>query len=422
MTAAQLWKRLVPLAAAGALALGALAAPAGGAEEKKPEKAKDAPKWASAVKPKELSANAKKGLAWLAAGQLESGAWTQGEESSQMGGTKLDKPSVADTCIAALALLRSGSSPKEGDYAKHLKKAVEFVCAEIEKSKENSLFVTETRGTRVQQKIGTYIDTFMACMLLSEVKGRMADEPGETRLTEALNKVVRKMSENQREDGTWGDQGWAPTVGQSMGTRGLNRAKQAGAAVPEPALARAEGQARKQFDSASGKFAAGPGDAGVALYGGASSLGGMRDSDNTNRLKEDKAREVLKTSKNADELKAANQTIAAVEANREQLQAAEKVIVAKLDDQQFMAGFGNNGGEEFLSHLSIGESLVVRGGADWEKWDKAMTANMNHIQNGDGSWTGHHCITGRTFCTATALLVLMVDRAPVPLSGEMKRR
>jgi hypothetical protein len=169
------------LAAAGALVLGALAAPAGGAEEKKPEKAKDAPKWAPAVKPKELSANVKKGLGWLAAGQLESGAWTQGEESAQMGGTKLDKPSVADTCVAALALLRSGSSPKEGDYAKHLKKAVEFVCSEIEKSKENSLFVTEVRGTRVQLKIGTYIDTFMACMLLSEVKGRMADEQGETR-------------------------------------------------------------------------------------------------------------------------------------------------------------------------------------------------------------------------------------------------
>ena len=32
----------------------------------------------------------------------------------------------------------------------------------------------------------------------------------------------------------------------------------------------------------------------------------------------------------------------------------------------------------------------------------------------DGSWAGNHCITGRTFCTATALLVLMGDRAPRP--------
>jgi hypothetical protein len=43
-----------------------------------------------------------------------------------------------------------------------------------------------------------------------------------------------------------------------------------------------------------------------------------------------------------------------------------------------------------------------------------MTENINRVQNKDGSWSGHHCITGRTFCTGTALLVLMADRAPIP--------
>jgi hypothetical protein len=37
------------------------------------------------------------------------------------------------------------------------------------------------------------------------------------------------------------------------------------------------------------------------------------------------------------------------------------------------------------------------------------------VQNQDGSWTGHHCITGQTFCTAAALLTLMADRTPVPV-------
>ena len=64
--------------------------------------------------------------------------------------------------------------------------------------------------------------------------------------------------------------------------------------------------------------------------------------------------------------------------------------------------------------MNIGESLVVTGGPDWQKWDAMMTENLNRIQNGDGSWTGHHCITGRTFCTASALMVLMVDRTPLP--------
>jgi hypothetical protein len=416
-TAKFLRKGSLALAAAGALTLSGVTAPASGAEDKKPE----AVKWAPAVKPKELSENVKKGLAWLVAQQLESGAWTQGEESAQMGGSKLDKPSVADTCVAALALFRSGSTPKSGDYAKNVTKAAEFVCSEIEKAKESTLFVTDVRGTRVQSKIGQYVDTFMACMLLSELKGQMADQKAEDRLVEALNKVVRKMSENQREDGGWGDQGWAATVGQSYGTRGLNRAAQNGVAVPAPAMARAEKRANESFDAKSGKFKAGD-DAGVALYSGASSIGALQDVDNTNRQREDQAKKVLAESKDQKERDKAEETLKTVATTRKQLQAAQTAIVNKMDDASFAAGFGSNGGEEFLSHLSIGESLVTKGGADWEKWDKSMTENLNKVQNKDGSWTGHHCITGRTFCTSTALLVLMVDRSPVPVSGEMKRR
>ena len=92
----------------------------------------------------------------------------------------------------------------------------------------------------------------------------------------------------------------------------------------------------------------------------------------------------------------------------------------RFQDDKFVSGFGSNGGEEFLSYLNIGESLVVDGGERWEQWDQKMTENLNRIQNNDGSWTGHHCITGRTFCTATALLTLMGDRTPVPVDAVAK--
>ena len=64
--------------------------------------------------------------------------------------------------------------------------------------------------------------------------------------------------------------------------------------------------------------------------------------------------------------------------------------------------------------MHISESLRVKGGKEWQDFDKSMAENLGRIQNPDGSWSGHHCITGRTFCTATALLVLMADRAPLP--------
>ncbi|HWP41161.1 MAG TPA: hypothetical protein VNL70_09565, partial [Tepidisphaeraceae bacterium] len=114
----------------------------------------------------------------------------------------------------------------------------------------------------------------------------------------------------------------------------------------------------------------------------------------------------------ADEVAKAHEQLGQIQQNRAQLAAATQAVIQRLDDPQFIAGFGSNGGEEFLSYMNIGETLVAQGGQAWTRWDKQMTENLNRIQNDDGSWSGHHCITGKTFCTASALLVLMTDRAP----------
>ena len=118
----------------------------------------------------------------------------------------------------------------------------------------------------------------------------------------------------------------------------------------------------------------------------------------------------------------ARATLRRYEAGGEGPADAETAVIARLDDKQFIAGFGSNGGEEFLSYMNIGESLVVKGGDAWKSWDKSISQNLNRVQNSDGSWSGHHCITGRTFCTSAALLVLMVDRSPQPISEKMKQR
>ncbi len=412
----------------GVIVLGSAGSPAGAGDSEKVESPApataeaDKVKWVSAVDPKPLSQNVKRGLGWLVEHQLASGAWGQGEESQSMGGgSKLkDTPSVADTCLAALALIRSGSTPAKGPYAASLDKAVNFVCSEIEKSDKDSLYITATRNTRVQGKLGTYIDTFMASMLLPEVQDKMPDDKGQERASAALDKVLHKMTKNQRANGTWDDRGWAPTLAQAMATKGLNRAAQSGREV-EDIRARAEKYASAQFDKKTGKFSS-AGSAGVSLYTSAGNLGATADSANTNAQLREQARKDFKeatTQAARDEAKAKldryNQT-------DDDLAEARKAVVAKLEDKQFIAGFGSNGGEEFLSYMNIGEALVVAGGANWKKWDLSITRNLNKIQNKDGSWTGHHCITGRTFCTSAALLVLMVDRTPVPLAAKMGRR
>jgi hypothetical protein len=91
-----------------------------------------------------------------------------------------------------------------------------------------------------------------------------------------------------------------------------------------------------------------------------------------------------------------------------------KAVVGQAQNEAFVRGFGSNGGEEFLSFLNISEMLVVKGDKEWTEWDGKMADMLTKAQDKDGSWSGHHCITGKTFCTAGALLVLMADRTPFP--------
>ena len=73
-----------------------------------------------------------------------------------------------------------------------------------------------------------------------------------------------------------------------------------------------------------------------------------------------------------------------------------------------MTGFGSNGGEELISYLLTGESIVMEGGNEWRSWYNTMSKRIMNIQKNDGSWEGHHCITSPVFCTATALLILSI--------------
>ena len=415
--------------------------------------------WTTAVEPKPITPSVKRGLDWLVENQLKDGGWGQGDESKQMGGGSelRDKPNVADTSIAALALIRSGSTPSSGPYKDAVAKAVRYVRSQVESSDSASLDVSTVKGTRVQGKLGPNIDTFLASLFLAEAKGRMADPEENKTLDVALNKVIGKIKAHQKDDGTWDNRtGWAPILAQSMAGKGLNRAAQNGAKVDGMLLARAENYAKQQAGQAKATAVAEPGSptvlaaapaagatdvrsfsrrgyiggmgggmggagsAGVELYDRASSLSVLSDSVNSNGILEADLKKKAETSKDVKEVAEAKESLRRFGEAKKARDQAQKEVVERLEDKSFVNGFGSNGGEEFLSYMNIGESLVLKGGEEWKKWDKSMTENLNRIQNDDGSWSGHHCITGRTFCSSTALLVLLSDRTPVPVQAKDK--
>lgn len=365
----------------------------------------------TAVEPKQLSETVKKGLAWLAQHQLENGSWGQGDEAAGMRGSGTNAgANVADSSMALIALIRGGHSPRAGEHGKAVEKGLAYVLSEIEESDDNSLFVTKARGTRVQTKIGQYADTFAAMMMLTEARGLGKDGIANARIDSALKKVIKKVEKNQRDNGGWDDNGWAPVLSQALAAKGLNRAAQGGLEVSKTVLTRVEASAR------SGNSARA--SAGVMLYGQAADSSTYRDDASTKRGKAEAMKKAAKKymPENQSPDVPTPAAIAAAEKDAKMAEDAaianERQLVARFEDKNFVAGFGNNGGEEYLSYLLISETMVQKGGAEWVKWDNAIASLVGKVQNEDGSWTGHHCITGRTFCTAAALLVLMGDRTP----------
>ena len=350
------------------------------------------PKTAAAPAP--VSTAVDKGARWLASVQGADGGWGQdgGEASSARPGERLESSGndVANTAVAALALLQAGRQ-----YEPQVERALAFVLQRIEASPADGLAITDRQGTQIQRKLGPYIDTFLSSMLMSQIDGRASTPALNARVRKALQKTVAKIEKHQQSDGSWNIAGgWAPVLGTSMASRSLFEAKNRGVAVDAAVLKRAETYtvsalsappppaARVAADgrSAGGGVAASPAPAeaaGVALYQSAQAL------EQLSRTAADRAQ------------------------NAKQISA----IQGQLANAAFVGGFGSMGGEEFFSYLNISDSMKRGGGDAWSKWHADITQKIVGLQNSDGTWAGHHCITGRVAMTSAAILNLTVDRA-----------
>jgi hypothetical protein len=425
-------------------------------EEKKPEVRPREPMPAEKPKeearrpePKPLSDTVKRALDYLAKTQQTGGGWGQGGGwRTDFRGMRVENvpgPEPADlgnTCIAVLALLRAGSTTTDGPYAKNVAKGSSFILGKVEKSDTRSIVITDVPGTQMHRKIGPFVDTFLTALVLAELRGKMADEKGEQRVTTALNKTVSKIEHNQRADGTFaGNVGWASVLSQGLAVKGLCRARQAGAKVSDEALDRSLKLVVASFDAKAGRFkgAADPlrpmkgfdgsgssgesgatplTDAGVALYSVSANLGSLLEVVQTNKGREGKFRDLLEdanaTKVQKDKARAELKKMADLRAMLEQAVAG---VARQAEDRNFVKGFGSNGGEEFLSFVSVSEALNYRGGEAWNSWSRNTADSLEKTQDAGGCWTGHHCITGKTFCTAAAVLVLTADRIVSPLSS-----
>jgi len=342
-----------------------------------------------------VSAAVAKGARWLASVQGADGGWGQdgGEESSARPGERLESSGndVANTAVAALALLQAGSQ-----YNPQVERALAFVLQQIEASPTDGLAITNRQGTQIQRKLGPCIDTFLSSMLMSQLDGRASTPALNARVRKALQKTVAKIEKHQQSDGSWNIAGgWAPVLGTSMASRSLFEAQNRGVAVDAAVLKRAE-------DYTVIALSAPPPPAAPVAAGGVSAgrMGGAASA-----APVEAAGVALYQS--AQALEQLSRTTADRVQNAKQISA----IQGQLSNAAFVGGFGSMGGEEFFSYLNISDSMKRIGGDAWSKWHADITQKILGLQNSDGTWAGHHCITGRVAMTSAAILNLTVDRA-----------
>ena len=358
-----------------------------------------------------------KGVKWLVSVQGKDGGWGQdgGETSYVRKDENLESAGndVANTAVAAEALLHTGSTPTSGPYRESLQRAVPFILQHVQQSPVEGLAVTDLRGTQIQRKLGPYIDTFLTSKLLAELDGNMGDTQANALVRQNLRKCVAKIENSQLKDGSWNIAGgWAPILGTSMASQSLYIAKEKGVAVQQMAMAKIEDYTQR---TAAAPMAS-PGVGGVGVgAGGGIGAGRYATTDGTHLGMATASVEVSAASAGVSLYKRAQEfeQLSRTDDDRKKNAAQINAIKSQLSDARFVSGFGSIGGEEFFSYLNISDSLHRAGGLEWRKWNTEMTAKLLSMQNEDGTWAGHHCITGRVAVTSAAILMLVADREPV---------
>jgi len=353
-----------------------------------------------------------KGLDWIDKAQGKDGGWGAGSHFAQ---NVRDPHAVssdpATTSLVSMSLLRNDNTPMKGKYAENLKKGMEFLLKAVENCPPNQATITTLTNTQPQTKLGRNVDVILTAQFFTNIlRYDLADDALKKRIENALDICIAKIQETQNTNGAWADGGWAPVLQSALANNALENADDIGRKVDTTVLQRSRAYQSKNFD-ADTKAAVTGDAAGVMLYSISSTV---RASAKDAKKAEDvisKAKKEGKLQKDA-KVTEENLVIAGYGASQSKnLSTAYKVNEAAKGEVvkgEVMSGFGNNGGEEFLSFLMTGESMLMQGGDSWKKWYDMMSGKLVKMQNLDGSWNGHHCITSPVFCTATCLLILSI--------------
>ena len=301
------------------------------------------------------------GMKWLERAQVARGGYRSDAGQAE---------DIGCTALVGLAMLADGSTPIVGPNRLRLRAITNYLIKKIKVMPESN--ITSKTDTQLQGKIGLQAHSFFALLYLTQIAG-------ESHLTEPTLESARKLCDAvttaQLDNGSWGRTSWAPTLGTVMGWTSLRSAHFAGLDVggsPEKTAKHLIESMEVQATQQNWMHQLYKNAAGIRV------LYAMNKDDQP--IVKSSFRDVLNLVKNDN------------------------------------TAFNQAGGEEYLAFHLITETMLQKGGEDWNTWFPEVRDKICGVQNADGSWTGHHCITSRTFCTAAACLVLSAPNRYLPIS------
>lgn len=307
-------------------------------------------------------------LRWLVHAQNRDGSW--GDNPGAPG-------EVGNTCIAALALLAEGSTLTRGRYCVRLRKAVDWVRARTRGyGAEHAGLDT---ATLLQRKLGENIDLYLVALLYSQVLGLNVDNWEDDHMQGELGRMVDRIASLQKPNGEW-ETSYEPMLTTICAWLALRQAHDAGIAVHGASPLKVLKYLRTEcLEQGTGIFREkkwGNRERFVTQAGGIRVFYGMGQG------------------------------------RTQEARKATEVILRMRFDQDVG---GRSGGEEFLGALFATQALHLEGGEAYEQWYPKIVKALVACQNRDGSWMGHHCITGRVFCTSCSVIAMLTPDKMLPM-------
>lgn len=369
----------------------------------------------------EIHLSVKEGLKWLKQAQHENGGWGCGSNQFQQErNPHAVPPDPATTAIVSMALLRSGSTLTDGPYHQELSKATNYLFEVLKNSNPNAPNITDLTNTQIQTKLGQNIDVVLTTQYLTNLMASLSsNNPIKKEIEKYLNLSVGKIQLAQNEDGSLKGGTWAGVLQSSFANSALESAQTLGIQMDEVKLQNSRQYQKGNYDLETAEVSTSAG-AGILLYSLSSTSRASAKEAKEARSKIERAIQKGILSKN-EKVTVKNLVVSGLdEAEAMELNASYQIyeaskVKAQRDDVQ--KGFGNNGGEEFLSFLQTGESLILGQDDSWVNWYDNVSQRLLDIQNNDGSWNGHHCITSPVFCTATCISILTIQNDIELLKG-----